>query len=125
MKETKLSWDPVGHIAAFMALSAASIALVLPGRAAVEVSFADLNPSGATDSAIRVITATRQGGYATYYANHAAVWSGTAGSFVDLHPSNGPYSSSICGLGETTQAGWARYSSGNSGIPSGALVRQR
>ncbi len=60
-------------------------------------SFVDLNPAGALYSRAQAVSGTQQAGYARfliYYPplgdyfvfSHAALWSGTAPSFVDLHP---------------------------------------
>jgi hypothetical protein len=63
------------------------------------VSFADLNPNNYMGSAAYCTTGAQQGGYAvvktsgggkvkTTPPSHAALWNGSASSFIDLNPSN-------------------------------------
>jgi hypothetical protein len=55
-----------------------------------------LNPPGATESSALGVNAGMQAGWARFgigTLGHAGIWSGTAGSFVDLHPSIATYGS--------------------------------
>jgi hypothetical protein len=56
-------------------------------------------------------TGTQQGGFADFdqnYLHHAALWSGTAASFVDLHPT-GAYISYVYGMNGAHQVGSASF----------------
>jgi hypothetical protein len=67
---------------------------------AVNVVFTDLHPAGATGSYASAVDATGQAGTATYSGvTHAAMWLGTAASFVDLNPAGASSSRALGGGG--------------------------
>jgi len=65
------------------------LAIILPSPAAETVTVTSLNPSSAAASAVLGGLDIQQVGRATIGVEvHAALWNGTAGSFVDLHPAS-------------------------------------
>lgn len=75
----------------------------------------DLNPAGASSSIAYATTGGQQAGYANFGGNaHAGIWSGTAGSFMDLGTSLGAafgdsYAQSIWTDGSTTLVAGMAY----------------
>lgn len=69
---------------------AASLAFSPAALAQYSITVVDLMPPGAEYSEVRGIWGQHQVGYASFDAtNRAVLWSGTADSWVDLHPSGG------------------------------------
>lgn len=66
------------------------------------------NAPGLYLSGVSAMNVTQQGGVASTGTGHAALWSGTAESFVDLNPP-GAIDSSIGAMSSTQQGGWARF----------------
>lgn len=72
-------------------------------------TWSDLTPSGFSGGHIRAAFGGRQGGtIGTGQTAHAALWSGTVESFVDLHPAGNPYISEIQGMSALEQVGYFR-----------------
>ena len=77
-------------------------------------AYVDLNPIGASESYIYGVVAGKQVGSITVFYPHAARWSNTAASCVDLHPAGaGPIESTAKATYLGKQAGWARYVNGD------------
>lgn len=72
---------------------------LLPVAAFAQITFVDLNPTGATQSYAYATTGAQQAGYAT---SGAGIWSGTAASFVNLNPSGASYSIAYAIIGTQT-----------------------
>jgi len=70
-----------------------------------------LHPTGALGSVANAISGTRQAGYVflpgPFVSQHAAMWSGTAASFVDMTPP-GAGDSEMNAMSGEQQVGWAR-----------------
>ena len=81
-------------------------------------SLLDLHPAGAVSSQVNGLSGSQQAGFAIVgsypgpfpntNAQHAALWSGTAASFVDLHPAGAAYSLAH-GIGDSQQVGAVRF----------------
>lgn len=84
----------------------AVISLNTPSMAAI--TFRDLSPAGSRKSRASAVDATRECGYVELNPGvpHAALWSSSASSFVDLNPLGAAFSA-CCGLKENEQVGWA------------------
>ncbi|HEX5011618.1 MAG TPA: hypothetical protein VFY71_14590 [Planctomycetota bacterium] len=90
-------------LAATLLLAAAAPALT------AQWAVINLHPDGPFDSYALCIQDGHQAGYTREsgtFLQHAAVWSGTAGSWVDLHPPGATQSTATCVAGGQ-QAGWA------------------
>jgi hypothetical protein len=68
----------------------------------------DLTPSGAYYSIARAADADSQSGYAQFGASHAALWRGSAASFVDLHPATAS-ASAVVGASGGWQVGTGTF----------------
>jgi hypothetical protein len=79
-----------------------------------------MNPSWAVGSGIRAVYGNTEGGSTQITSNHATIWTGTAGSALDVHPA-GFADSLIAGLDANSQVGYGRLSTG-SGSPTFALL---
>jgi hypothetical protein len=81
-----------------------SVFLLLGGQlSAATWETVNLHPPGSINSVLGATTGTRQGGTSSA---HAGLWSGTAASFVDLHPSAGAASEFLLGMSATQQVGY-------------------
>jgi hypothetical protein len=76
-------------------------------------SFVNLNPAGALSSAAIATDGTRQAGYVQSpgpsFQDRAGFWSGTAASFVDLHPGGTAVSSIAYAIAGNQQGGMVNY----------------
>ena len=70
-----------------------------------------LNAVNSFDTGVYSVFAGREGGYVYVVGGfeHAALWSGTPASLVDLNPTGCPYSL-VNGVSATQQVGWAQIS---------------
>jgi hypothetical protein len=87
-----------------MAALACAAALSVAAHATWTVT--NLHPAAATFSEVHDIYGDQQVGFVMIGANRAALWRGTAESFVNLHPA-GTAASRALGVGGGQQAGWA------------------
>lgn len=79
-----------------------------------QTTVSTLHPSGALQSAINGISTTQQAGFFYSAAGQlrAALWNGTASSFIDLHPTIVPLIESVAnGVANGVQVGGVRYPS--------------
>src|SRR5215831_2976269 len=91
-------WRPVWGRPGALALPVC-VALGTAHAARADWTFSILQPAGATRSIGYGADGGSQGGHAKYSDfQHAALWSGSAGSFVDLSPS-GSANSYVLGMG--------------------------
>ncbi len=82
----------------------------------------NLHPTGATDSRLHDTTETQQVGSADFATlSHAALWTGTAASFVDLHPA-GATLSYLHAIRDDQQVGTAFFGRPRAGIWSGTAA---
>ncbi|MCA9278065.1 MAG: hypothetical protein H6815_04665 [Phycisphaeraceae bacterium] len=83
--------------------------LSIASHASAQWTVTNLHPPGATQSGALGVQNWQQVGYATFNgADHAALWMGSATSFVDLHPA-GAESSSVNDVHNGQQAGSATF----------------
>lgn len=81
--------------------------LLIAATAPCQWTCVRLHPANATASQANATTGAQQGGYATIgSASHAGYWSGTAATWVDLHPS-GSTSSQVLAMAAFVQVGVA------------------
>jgi hypothetical protein len=74
-----------------------------------------LHPAGATSSEAWAISGGRQAGYVAFHPvwwRHAALWSGTAESWVDLHPGGEYHTSMVIDMSDKQQAGFTHKGEG-------------
>jgi hypothetical protein len=102
--------------------SLALLAASQPVRAQFVVSSTDLHPAGTTASIVYGLSATIQVGTATVGQPRASLWSGSAGSWVNLNPT-GASSSTAAAVFGTQQAGYAFLDGGTrAGIWTGSAA---
>ncbi len=81
----------------------------------------NLQPAGATYSLVSAMTETQQGGSVTFGAGayQAALWSGTAESYVSLHPPTAGVGeeSSVYAMAGNQQAGFSKFG----GVPNAVI----
>src|SRR5438067_2081132 len=107
-KGAKLKTPSMASVLLFALISLACASPALADSIAVT----DLHPSGATSSYAFAIHGSQQVGYvALGGTRHAALWSNTPESFVDLHPSGAATSS----VAEATSG---LYQAGNTVVPT-------
>jgi len=108
----RLNMAVVGGGLAWMAMAATT--------ASAQWTVVNLHPAGATYSQAYGVGGGQQVGEAGTGGTHAALWSGTAASWVDLHPA-GANQSVAMGVDGGQQVGWASVPSGFSILSRASL----
>ena len=110
-----------GEVTSVMALAAVLLASAMPSGAHAQWSVVRLHPQGATQSGCNAVNGGQQAGQVTFTGGpRAALWSGSAGSWVDLTPAG--HSASVSELDGVNQVGSAFMSARHAALWSGSAA---